>query len=336
MAFKVTISGDIKLEKCIESVVCRADLPSDCTCYSKVDNYMYITGKISSNESTAALYQWALLRADNPNAYRKVIVEEIEDETLIRKVIFDKAFVLQYEENYSINTDIGSFGLHIKQLIGNKVQCTNSEIQSIQSEANNIIEKVELVKSTIVKEEENLASQNIPFVMTLEPSPAPTQEGGVLLNVPFYSQASDNIVRVTGQKNNGCTLTACSMAYDYKYGIGKSYNSDLLSKWWGPGGMYFGKVSDMLKSGPFISIDYKTIYEQLNKGNPVIFYVKDGSGKYYAHAVVIKGYVKGTTVNNLSADKFLINDPGKKDNINLLQVLNKYATCKTYRIHVIR
>ncbi|HOV25591.1 MAG TPA: hypothetical protein PK566_04420 [Pseudobacteroides sp.] len=142
MSFKITISGGIKLEKCIESVVCRADPPDDYVNYTNVDNYICITGIVGSDESTAALYQWALLNADDPNAYREVIVEEFKEEVLIRKIVFDNAFVIKYEESYSNSTSVGSFELYIKQAIGNIVQCTSSEIQKSQSVANSDVPSI--------------------------------------------------------------------------------------------------------------------------------------------------------------------------------------------------
>jgi hypothetical protein len=163
--------------------------------------------------------------------------------------------------------------------------------------------------------------------------------GAVQLNVPLYSQASSNITGVTGSTSNGCTLTACSMAYDFKHGNGVSFNSEnTLSTWWGgygtgTDGMRFGLICSKISSSS--TINYTAIYNQLNNGVPVIFYATGGSGKYYAHAVVVKGYTSGTTANNLSADKFLINDPGVTSNTYLSQMLSKYSSCGTFNLYII-
>lgn len=177
--------------------------------------------------------------------------------------------------------------------------------------------------------------------MYLEDS-VPSSGSSVSLKVPLYSQASTNITNVTGSAYTGCTLTSTSMAYDYKYGAGASYNNDsLLVKWWGgrgtgTAGMIFGYACNSLSSTSISAIDYSKIYQQLNLGVPVIFYAKGGSGSHYAHAVVIKGYTAGTTSSNINASRLLINDPGNTSNTYLSQMLNTYSTCTQVALYVIK
>ena len=91
MAFKVTIDGNIVLEKCVESVSCNVDTPSDVfsNARTKCKNKMTIMGRIGADEQTIGLYQWALIPSNNSESYKKVVVEEIdEDGMLVRKICF--------------------------------------------------------------------------------------------------------------------------------------------------------------------------------------------------------------------------------------------------------
>ncbi|MCX7748038.1 MAG: hypothetical protein N2645_14305 [Clostridia bacterium] len=102
MGFKVTISGETTLEKCVQSTSLRIDPPDnyiDSFPYTK--NSIEITGLIGTGEPTHRLYEWSLLQANDPLCYKEVIVEEIKADVLVRKVIFSKAFVVNYTENYT-------------------------------------------------------------------------------------------------------------------------------------------------------------------------------------------------------------------------------------------
>lgn len=117
MPFKVTISGGITLESCVESVSCRVDTPNDSDAKSNyVGNVIEIVGRIGYGESTIGLYSWSLLPSDDGQAYRNVDVEVIgEDKKTVRKVTFPNAFVVDYSETYSSSSGKGLFSLYLKQ-----------------------------------------------------------------------------------------------------------------------------------------------------------------------------------------------------------------------------
>ena len=125
MAYKVTISGGIVLEKCIQNVVFNVD-----TCSGRQTtprNSILITGQVDIEEDTVALYQWALICGSNTESYKEVSVEQYQKNLLVRKVNFNKAFVVDYSENYSNSTGVGTFTLYIRQLFSKKVEVTSEE-----------------------------------------------------------------------------------------------------------------------------------------------------------------------------------------------------------------
>ena len=65
----------------------------------------------------------------------------------------------------------------------------------------------------------------------------------------------------------------------------------------------------------------KTVYDILSDGNPVLIGAKNSAGSQ--HWVVITGYTGGSS---LSADKFIINDPGSKTNTKLSEFFATYQT----------
>ncbi len=70
------------------------------------------------------------------------------------------------------------------------------------------------------------------------------------------------------------------------------------------------KASYTKKTNSSQSTVYKTIYDNLNNGKPVVINVDDGAGKRSSgcHYVAVVGYVNVTDVSKLSASNFLIID----------------------------
>lgn len=118
MSYKVTISGGTILEKCIEHIAFSVDGSR---------NSIIISGKIDTDESTVGLYQWSLLSGANPDCYKKVIVRQYQKDLLVREVIFSKAFVIDYSENYSNYSGTGTFTLYIRQLFSKEIKVTDEE-----------------------------------------------------------------------------------------------------------------------------------------------------------------------------------------------------------------
>ncbi|OPZ94417.1 MAG: hypothetical protein BWY74_00591 [Firmicutes bacterium ADurb.Bin419] len=122
MPITVTIAGGIKLEKCISSVFFNLDTSDDSDARTTdIANTIEIKGKIDVEfEPTVGLYSWSLIKPDNSNkadVYKKVEVEitSVKDNTLIRKVVFPEAFVVDYSEGYSNEEGVGTFRLYLKQ-----------------------------------------------------------------------------------------------------------------------------------------------------------------------------------------------------------------------------
>ena len=122
MSYKVTIQ-DAVLEKCIEPVSINVDTPNHYDMRTDPTNSMIIEGKIDTDEGTALLYKWALLPATNPECYKELTVEYTKDNQLVRKVCFSKAFVVDYSENYSNYSGVGTFTLYVRQFRGKDIEC---------------------------------------------------------------------------------------------------------------------------------------------------------------------------------------------------------------------
>ena len=95
---------------------------SDC-----VRNSIIITGKIDTEESTVALYEWALLSGVNTKCYKEVTVEQYNKNLLVRKVHFSKAFVVDYSQNYSNYAGVGTFTLYLRQFYNKEIDVTSEE-----------------------------------------------------------------------------------------------------------------------------------------------------------------------------------------------------------------
>lgn len=156
MSYRVTISGDIVLEKCIQEVQFYTITSNDCNSKNTIQKLMKITGYIDIDESTVVLYNWALVHATNPDCYKEIIVEQYKSDKLLRKVTFSKAFVVKYTEYYSNNEGIGTFTLYIKQLYAKDIQVVSEESPNSKPSLNPVpkIEKSETRE--IIKEKPNI------------------------------------------------------------------------------------------------------------------------------------------------------------------------------------
>ncbi|MCX7745794.1 MAG: hypothetical protein N2645_02735 [Clostridia bacterium] len=171
MAFKVSIGGNIILEKCVRSVSLVINPPPDDQIdgLMNIKNSMKVVGKIGIDEDISELYQWALLQANDPQCYREVILEEIRADVLVRKVVFNKAFIIDYSENYTSNKGVGTFTLLIRQLSGEEMKCANSISQNIQNEENNNIGIIRVFKeevafhSSLVNDIDGFSDKNNPL-----------------------------------------------------------------------------------------------------------------------------------------------------------------------------
>ena len=157
MLYKVIISNDIVLSECIEFVSFRVESQKDeYTGKSYPLNSMIIEGKIGTDENTIPLYKWASIPATNPNCYKEITVEQTLADQLIRKVTFQKAFVVDYSESHTDKTGFGYFSLYVRQLVGFDIECSDG--QPIVKKENDIVEKI-LNRNFVVNNIENQIMQ---------------------------------------------------------------------------------------------------------------------------------------------------------------------------------
>jgi hypothetical protein len=142
VAYKVTISGSIVLEKCIHNVYFKVDTPNDYNdMRTSPKNSMIITGSIDVDEPTLELYKWALLLATNTECYKEIVVEHYKSDQLLRKVCFSKAFVIDYIESYSNYSGTGTFTIYLRQFIDEKIECTGLVNQQAEKKSIDSTEK---------------------------------------------------------------------------------------------------------------------------------------------------------------------------------------------------
>lgn len=131
MSFKVTISGMV-LKESINSVQFLVEQTNEIY-GANVKNTMIISGMIGEDESTVELYKWAVMPGSSSDCYKEVSVEEKRHDKILRKVVYSKAFVVDYSENYSNAMGNGMFLLTIRQLSGNDVVCTSEEGKKVEA-----------------------------------------------------------------------------------------------------------------------------------------------------------------------------------------------------------
>lgn len=156
------------------------------------------------------------------------------------------------------------------------------------------------------------------------------------LSVPYYNQgdsrwASQYINPNAATKktigNIGCALTSVAMVYSYKKGT----NTDpytLSRKWKFDGNsIYWTGFNSSGATGTIQQSTMKTLYNEINKGNPVIVGAYPSSGKNGTwHYVVVTGY-ENANPDNLKASNFLINDPGNSSRKTLADLFGYKPYC---------
>lgn len=125
MGFRVKIEGaetiDLSIES-VETVKVTTDTPKDSNARSKdVGSTITITGKILTAvdgdpfDSTWQMGLWSLVPAEKADCYRKITVEVISADQIIRKITYPNAFVVDYKENFGDTEGIGTFTLVARQ-----------------------------------------------------------------------------------------------------------------------------------------------------------------------------------------------------------------------------
>ena len=125
MSLRVTVNGANSFEvakDCVQKIKFRTDIPLDSNARTKdVGSTLEITGKIlvatdgDPFDSTRQLALWSVVPAEDAAAYRQVEVEIINAGVVERKYSFQRAFVVDYKEDFSNSDGIGQFTIIIKQ-----------------------------------------------------------------------------------------------------------------------------------------------------------------------------------------------------------------------------
>ncbi|MEJ8553247.1 membrane-associated protease 1 [Tepidibacter sp. Z1-5] len=125
MGFRVKIEGaetiDLSMES-VQTVKLKTDIPTDSNARTKdVGSTMVISGKILTAvdgdpfDSTRQMGLWSLVSAEKADCYRKVTVQVISADQVVRKIFFPNAFVVDYKESFGDTEGVGTFELIIKQ-----------------------------------------------------------------------------------------------------------------------------------------------------------------------------------------------------------------------------
>jgi len=125
MGFRVKIEGaetiDLSIES-VETVKFSTDTPQDTNARSKdVGSTMIVSGKILTAvdgdpfDSTRKMGTWSLVPAEKADCYRKITLEVISADQVIRKITYPNAFVVDYKETFGDTEGIGTFELVVRQ-----------------------------------------------------------------------------------------------------------------------------------------------------------------------------------------------------------------------------
>lgn len=125
MGFKVKIEGAetiaLNLES-IQKVTLKTDIPIDSNARSTdLGSTLTITGKIlaavdgGNADDTMKMAAWSLVPAEKADCYRKLTVEVIAADQVVRKIYFPNAFVVDYTEYFGDTEGTGTFELIVKQ-----------------------------------------------------------------------------------------------------------------------------------------------------------------------------------------------------------------------------
>ncbi|MFC7677685.1 membrane-associated protease 1 [Paenibacillus sp. GCM10028914] len=125
MGFRLKVEGAETIElglDNIKTVKYDTDTPDDSNARSTdVGATLIITGKIitavdgEAADDTLKLATWSLIPAEKADCYRKVTLEVIAADQVVRKVHFPNAFVVDYNETFGDTEGVGTFSVLIKQ-----------------------------------------------------------------------------------------------------------------------------------------------------------------------------------------------------------------------------
>lgn len=125
MGFVLKIEGAEAIELGLDSIMTveyETDTPNDSNARSTdVGSTLKLKGKIltatdgDNADDTMKLALWSLVPAEKADCYRKVTLEVISADQVVRKIHFPNAFVVDYTERFGDTEGVGEFFLFIKQ-----------------------------------------------------------------------------------------------------------------------------------------------------------------------------------------------------------------------------
>ncbi|GAC41175.1 hypothetical protein [Paenibacillus popilliae] len=125
MGFVLKVEGSETIElgkDNIQHVIYNTASPDDSNAKSTdVGATMLISGKIitaingEDADDTRKLGLWSRVPAQKADCYRKVTLDVISAEQVVRSICFPNAFVVDYKEAYGDTEGVGTFSLYIKQ-----------------------------------------------------------------------------------------------------------------------------------------------------------------------------------------------------------------------------
>lgn len=125
MGFKVTIEASETIElglQAVQKVIFDTDTPDDSNARS-TDLGMTITvvGKILTPvnggvaDTSVKLAKWALVPSESIDCYGKVTVEVLAGNKVVRQIVLDTAYVVDYREIFNDSAGVGIFELVVRQ-----------------------------------------------------------------------------------------------------------------------------------------------------------------------------------------------------------------------------
>lgn len=125
MGFILKVEGPETIELGLDSIMnveYETDTPNDSNARSTdVGATLKVRGKIltatdgDNADDTMKLGLWSLVPAEKADCYRKVTLEVISADQVVRKIHFPNAFVVDYTEKFGDTEGVGEFFLHVKQ-----------------------------------------------------------------------------------------------------------------------------------------------------------------------------------------------------------------------------
>lgn len=125
MGFRLKVEGQETFElgaDNIQTVEYKTDTPDDSNARSTdVGSILTVTGKIitavdgDAADATLKLGLWSLVSAEKADCYRKVTLEVVAADQVVRKISIPNAFIVDYTESFGDTEGVGTYELIIKQ-----------------------------------------------------------------------------------------------------------------------------------------------------------------------------------------------------------------------------